>query len=263
MTEAGGPLSSAEKYAAFQRNLVLDAAIEVLGAGLQQATFMELVKVSGVPRATAYRLFPDGLEGVLDALWNEVLTAARQQIRQEIATTLGAGAGLSYEDVVMAGATGAVVGLCSARFAAVLQPQDELMSWLVRRTRPNSVASVLANYARRCARRAQPNLGPEALDEVAAGAQQLATSLIMFILDHEELIGRAVASAAAGESWADDVRGAIGQDLAFRSRVAAFVEAADLTAVVVASPPAASGIDRGATVEDAADEIARSFVPAA
>lgn len=242
--------SAAALYAAFQRNLLLEATLEEMLHNPEQVTFAAIIKRSLVPRASAYRLFSNGIDGLKDELWGEVLQSVSDRTQAEIDLTIAGRpeASIKYVDAVYAGAVGVIAGICDARYIReVLHPQGRMMPTLLYADRPTSMVCLIAEFAALCARKTNRDLDDQALAKVKDLSGYLAISLVSFIYEHRSEIAEILEAdeprrAEAMKELIEWLR----KDETVGSRIEAFVKGAGL---------------EDAWVSARSEELAKAFVP--
>lgn len=117
--------------------------------GIKDAHFSEVVRLGGVSKATAYRLFPGGIDSLIQYLHIRTLLTIVRCIRERTAPLQGE---VRFEHAVQAGLCGVVQGLRTAPFTAtVLRRSRDLMNGYLLSSEPGGILNVLADYTARCA----------------------------------------------------------------------------------------------------------------
>jgi AcrR family transcriptional regulator len=127
-----------------------DAAVEeLLEQGVLDVKFSAICERAGISKATGYRYFPTGTEGVLDYLHRATLAEVIAAIRLRTAELSDE---VAFETAVEAGVRGVVTALRTAPWTAkVLRRSLDWMTAYLLSREEGRILPVLSNYAARCA----------------------------------------------------------------------------------------------------------------
>jgi AcrR family transcriptional regulator len=116
--------------------------------GPARVRFAEVIVRSGVPRATAYRIFPGGYESILMMLHTELVDEAVAAIRRAIRSI---GGQIQFGEALAAGVEALLASLRSGRLTGILKSDPDLLNFYLLSRAPCSMLGVLARYAAGCA----------------------------------------------------------------------------------------------------------------
>jgi AcrR family transcriptional regulator len=131
------------------REQLLVAATELAAIhGPARVRFADVIVRSGVPRATAYRIFPGGYESILMTLHTELVDETVAAIRRAVRSI---GGQIEFGQAVAAGVQALLDSLRSGRLTSILKTDPDLLNFYLLSRAPCSMLGVLATYAAGCA----------------------------------------------------------------------------------------------------------------
>ena len=158
--------SSKQLYADFQRNLITEGVIELIeqhslasppelrsvSDGIPRISITKIVEHTGVPRASFYRLFPEGFTSVIQELSRDTLIKVQTTVERNLSALANSGKDLTVQDVIHVGSSGLFEGFSmSAYVQRVLVPQGELLPEFARTKLPLRPLPALGRFATKLA----------------------------------------------------------------------------------------------------------------